>query len=641
MKRFLGWHHIVDRLLHVAIVALALLFAFLLRFDFSLSPADVHDLLIALCVAVVIKPVVFHFSGLHKGWRQYVESGDLARIFISNIAASMTFAGVTFLIAGAGFPRSVYFIDFVLALLLTGGIRFIVYFIQQNIREAHTRPHGKRILIHGLGESAFSLVREIQSKPASEYEVVGFLDDDPVNLKERSLGTRVLGTSRDAAQVVSQLRRAGTPVDEIVIATRSGKQRNVGEVLANCRASRIPCRTLPPLTEVLNGKPASSKIRNVSVTDLLGREPVQLEKGRIHSSIAGRSILVTGAAGSIGSEICRQIIKYGPCRLIAFDQAESDLYRLECELSRQGNGTEWVSVLGDMRNFDLLNNVISRYSVDSIFHAAAYKHVPMLEHHVGVGVHNNVIGTWNLARAAALNGVSNLLLISTDKAVNPTSVMGASKRVCELIVSSLSTSQFVSVPKCVAVRFGNVLGSNGSVVPLFQAQIESGGPVTVTHPDMRRFFMTIPEAVMLVLQASTMGTGSDVFVLDMGTQVRIVELAENMIYAAGLTPYEDIEIRFTGMRPGEKLYEELGLAGERIIDTHYDRIKLFKDPVLDWPKVGSWVAALQRVIDGGDAARIVDHLKTLVPEFQPDARWSEHRDVDLHHVRELASAHAG
>ena len=641
MRRFLGWHHIVDRLLHVAIVALALLFAFLLRFDFSLSPANVHCLLIGLCVAVAIKPVIFHFSGLHKGWRQYVESGDLGRIFVSNIAASMTFSGVTYLIAGAAFPRSVYFIDFILALLLTGGIRFMVYFIQQSLREAHTRPHSKRILIHGLGESALSLVREIQSKPASEYEVAGFLDDDPLNLKERALGIRVLGTSRDAAQVVSQLRRAGTPVDEIVIATGTGKQRSVGEVLANCRASRIPCRTLPPITEVLNGKPASAKIRNVSVTDLLGREPVQLEKGRIHSSIAGRSILVTGAAGSIGSEICRQIIKYGPSRLIAFDQAESDLYRLECELSKQGNGAEWVSVLGDMRNFDLLSNVMSRYSVDSIFHAAAYKHVPMLEHHVGVGVHNNVIGTWNLARAAALNGVSNLLLISTDKAVNPTSVMGASKRVCELIVSSLSTSHFLTVPKCVAVRFGNVLGSNGSVVPLFQAQIESGGPVTVTHPDMRRFFMTIPEAVMLVLQASTMGTGSDVFVLDMGTQVRIVELAENMIYAAGLTPYEDIEIRFTGMRPGEKLYEELGLAGERIVDTHYDRIKLFKDPILDWPEVGAWVADLQRVIADGDAARIVDHLKTLVPEFQPDARWSEHRDGDLHPARELASAHAG
>ena len=341
------------------------------------------------------------------------------------------------------------------------------------------------------------------------------------------------------------------------------------------------------------------------------------------SSIAGRSVLVTGAAGSIGSEICRQVLRYGPSRLIAFDQAESDLYRLECELRDQSRGvTEWITYLGDIRDFEQLSDLIRRYEVDSIFHAAAYKHVPMLEHHVVQGVRNNVLGMWNVVRAASQHHVSNLLLISSDKAVNPSSVMGATKRVCELIVSALPTSGFAWVPNCVSVRFGNVLGSNGSVVPLFQMQIEAGGPVKVTHPDMCRFFMTIPEAVMLVLQASTMGTGSEIFVLDMGKPMKIVELAENMIYAAGLIPNKDIEIQFTGVRPGEKLYEELGSVGERIMPTYHERIKIFSDPVPGWASIDRWVGELERILDDRRAAGVVEHLKDLIPEFHPDARWS-------------------
>ena len=620
MKRILGWHHIVDRLLHIAIVAGSLVIAFLLRFDFSLSRSDVHGLTAGLLIAIVVKPVVFQFFGFHKGWRKYFETGDLLRIAAGNAAASIVVAAAVYVIVGRAFPRSVLLIDFGLALLLTGAIRFAVVFSQEIERGHGTHPHSKRILIHGLGEGAISLLREIQSNPVSEFEVAGFLDDDPRNSREHIMGAPVLGSSCDAARIATRMRNAGTPIDEIVITRNGGNGRGIAEVLANCRASGVTCKALPPLTEVLNGQSVKSQIRNVSLTDLLGREPVQLEKDRIHASIAGRSILVTGAAGSIGSEICRQIIKYGPSRLIAFDQAESDLYRLECELSGQGNGTAWVTVLGDIRNFGLLNQVMHEYAVDSIFHAAAYKHVPMLETNVAVGVHNNVMGAWNLARAAAQNGVANLLLISSDKAVNPSSVMGATKRVCELLVSSLSTSPFANVPKCVAVRFGNVLGSNGSVVPLFQAQIEAGGPVTVTHPDMRRYFMTIPEAVMLVLQASTMGTGSDVFVLDMGSQMRIVDLAENMISAAGLVPGKDIEIRYTGVRPGEKLYEELGIGSERTLPTSHDRIKIFRDPSCEWSRISRWITVLDRILERRDADHVVEHLCELVPEFHPDAR---------------------
>ncbi len=333
----------------------------------------------------------------------------------------------------------------------------------------------------------------------------------------------------------------------------SATGREMREALANCRAARLPCKTVPGVEELLNGRVSTAQVRNMSVHDLVGRKPVRLDEEPVVASIAGHSILVTGAAGSIGSELCRQLARFQPACLVALDQAESDLFRLENEIREKFPRLELVATVGNIRETDRLAEVMERHRVERIFHAAAYKHVPMMESHVIEAVRNNIVGTWNLMRTAGRRNVRSLLMISSDKAVNPVCVMGATKRVCERIVSARSSPQL----KGVSVRFGNVLGSSGSVVPIFQAQIAAGGPVKVTHPEVRRYFMTAGEAVSLVIQASANSQGAEIFVLDMGDPIRIVDLAENMIRLAGLVPYEDIEIQFTGLRPGEKLVEEI------------------------------------------------------------------------------------
>ena len=348
-------------------------------------------------------------------------------------------------------------------------------------------------------------------------------------------------------------------------------------------------------------------MRNPSVQDLLGRQQVRLDEAHVQASIAGRSVMVTGAAGSIGSELCRQVARFKPACLVAFDQAESDLFRIENELRERYPELELVIALGNIRETDRLSEVLQRHGVESIFHAAAYKHVPMMESHVLEAVRNNVLGTWNLVRAARGQNVRSLLMISSDKAVNPICVMGATKRVCERIVSARWPGN--GQTKCVSVRFGNVLGSNGSVVPIFQAQIAAGGPIKVTHPEARRFFMTISEAVSLVVQASTRSEGSEIFVLDMGEPIRIVDLAENMIRLAGKVPYEDIDIQFTGLRPGEKLIEEIRGKSEGLLPTSMEKMHVIREQPLVWDRIDGWIDELKDLIAERQEREIIAHLQ--------------------------------
>jgi FlaA1/EpsC-like NDP-sugar epimerase len=373
--------------------------------------------------------------------------------------------------------------------------------------------------------------------------------------------------------------------------------------------------------ELLSGKVLTSQIRDVSLEDLLGRDPIRLDETLIRTSLEGRSVMVTGGGGSIGSELCRQVAAFEPSRLVIFERAESDLFRIHLELAAKFPKLEIVQQIGDIRELASVQQAIERYEVQSIFHAAAYKHVPMMEEHLLEAIRNNILGTNNVVQAACRAGVSDFLMISSDKAVNPTNIMGLTKRVAELIVSSLPTPAEGATTKCVSVRFGNVLGSNGSVVPLFRQQIAAGGPVTVTHPDMRRYFMTIREAVQLVLQASTMGKGSEIFVLDMGEPVSIVSLARNMIRLSGHEPDVDIEIRFTGLRPGEKLFEELALEGEDHVPTYHQKIKIFRGSRNDAAAMDVWIAELERLAAEGAEAAIIAHLKSLVPEYTPMGRW--------------------
>lgn len=610
-----------DWVCHLAIVALAVSTAFLLRFDFLIPPAVLPIFKRALLVALVTKAVAFQFGGFYRGLKQFAGIPDLFRILVGNIVGSALLAAVTWLWIGPAMPRSVLVADAILCFGGTTLLRFAVkirneYFVRPAYPERR-----KGILIYGAGAGGTELLREIRSAPSAGYEVKGFLDDDPRKRRALILGVPVLGCGRDAAAVVARLNRNAPAVDEIIIAMPSATGRQMQEALANCRAARMPCKTIPGLGELLRGTVLSAQVRNVSVSDLLGRQPVQLEETRVRDRIAGRTVMVTGAAGSIGSEICRQVARCGPERLIIFDQAESELFRIESELIAKPAEFELVTALGDIRNPVRLAEVLSRYGVDSIFHAAAYKHVPMMESHVLEAAANNILGTWNVVREARRHGVEDLLLISSDKAVNPTNVMGATKRACERIVSAVPADR----TKCVSVRFGNVLGSNGSVVPTFQQQIAAGGPVRVTHPEVRRYFMTISEAVTLVLHASTLGKGSEIFVLDMGEPVRIVDLAENLIRLAGLIPYEDIDIQFTGLRPGEKLFEELTTDGENVLPTYHEKIKIFEDPPLPWEEVSSWLDRLQTLIAARREDAVLIHLKKLVPEYSQTGMQDEER----------------
>jgi FlaA1/EpsC-like NDP-sugar epimerase len=599
------------------IVTLSLKLALLLRFDFKPPQLESTLFLQALWILIPLKMSVFLFARFYRGWWEFVGVKDLLRVLWGNLAASLGFATVALLIVGPSFPRSLYILDFLLCFLFTGGARFAVRVYNDALVDELSKPGSKGLLIYGAGAAGRALLREIRSNPSLGYRVIGFLDDDPKKRNADILGLPVLGTGRDAAHIVDSYRNRSPKIEEIVIAMPSATGRQMWEALANCRAAGVACKTIPGISELLSGRVLSAQIRNISLEDLLGREQVQLEEGRIHESLSSRSVLVTGGAGSIGSELCRQIAYYGPERLIPFDQAESDLYKIDLELRQRFPSVNVVPEIGDIRDPLRIEEVICRHRVDSIFHAAAYKHVPMMENQVLEAVRNNILGTWNLAQAAQRNQVSRFLMISSDKAVNPANIMGLTKRVAELIVSGIQESGGGEETQFVSVRFGNVLGSNGSVVPLFQAQIAAGGPVTVTHPEVRRYFMTVREAVQLVLQASTMGNGSEIFVLDMGEPVRILDLATNMIRLAGFIPNEDIEIRITGLRPGEKLFEELMTRGENIQSTYHEKIKIFQGPRIKREYLDSWLLKAESLVKQRSEPALISHLQQLVPEYTP------------------------
>jgi FlaA1/EpsC-like NDP-sugar epimerase len=597
----------------VAVILVALITAYLLRFDFSVPRSEVPQLQHAVWIAVAAKMIVFHRAKLDRGWWRFAGIPDLARIFTANVTGSSVFVLVNYVIAGPSFARSVYCIDFLLCFLATAGGRFCVRLYHETVSCELLKPGRRGLLIYGAGRAGMTLLKEIQAMPSLGYEVFGFLDDAPLKRGAALLGVPVLGTGRDAARIVER-SKSSHPVDEVLIAMPAATGAQMQEALANCRAAGVPCKTIPGVGDLLTGRVLTGQIRNVEIGDLLGRKPVQLDESRIRSTIAHRSILVTGAGGSIGSELCRQLSRFEPAALVALDQSESTLFNIDLEIRRKHPSLRVVAALGDIRDHRRVEEVIRQHEIDSIFHAAAYKHVPMLQLQVLEAAQNNILGTRNVLHAAARNGVSEFLMISSDKAVNPVNVMGATKRVAELIVSSMtqSTTKFVSV------RFGNVLGSNGSVVPLFQEQIAAGGPVTVTHPEMRRYFMTISEAVQLVLQASTMGKKSEIFVLDMGEPVRIVDLARNMIRLSGRLPDEEIEIRYTGLRPGEKLSEELISDSESVLPTFHPKIKIFQSVRVNAEWLNKIIAELEVAIKLRDEKSVAALIQNLVPEYRPE-----------------------
>ncbi len=600
----------------MAAAALSYTFAFLLRFEFTIPPSVKEPFQAGLLIFVPLKGLVFGIYRLHATRWRMVGLFDLYRTTLANLTASAAACVITRFIVGPSFPISIYVMDAALCFLATAVMQISVRAYRELLLPNSEENDGRKsVLIYGAGAAGLMLSREVRSNLSLRTKIAGFLDDDVCKLGSFLSGIPVLGTGADAASLVARFSAEGKPVSEIIIAMPSATARQMRIAISHCRASGISFKTLPSLSELLSGN-ITPQIREVSPNDLLGREPVHINESRIGATISGESVLITGGCGSIGSELSRQVARFGPRKLVIFDQAESEMFMLAMDLRKRYPDLDLVTEIGDIVRPGRVRDVMMRHGVSVVFHAAAYKHVPLMEENITEAIENNVIGTYNVARAAHWNKAKKFVLISSDKAVNPTSIMGVTKRIAELVTSAIPLDGAPKTGAFVSVRFGNVLGSAGSVIPIFQRQIAAGGPVTVTHPDMRRYFMSISEAVQLVLQASAMGEEAEVFVLDMGEPVRILELARNMIRLAGLEPYEDIDIEITGLRPGEKLFEEIQLDGENILSTPHEKIRRLRSDAPNPRHVARWLERLRMLLIEANQEALKAHLLQLVPEYQ-------------------------
>ncbi len=601
-------------MLHLALWSCAFLGAFLLRFDF-----DVPDRYFALryvgwlLPVLVIRTVSFARLGLFAGLWRYTGAHDLESL-VMGTALSTALMAIGLLFGGfSDFPRSIVVVEFLLAISMVGGLRFSVRTLA---RMAADKAAGdrRRLLIVGAGDTGEQLLREITRTLASKYDAIAFADDDENKLDATIHGVPVLGTIDD---IPAMARR--NDIDDVIIAIPSANGKEMRRIVDICARCDVRVRTVPGLERLIDGRATVNQIRSVDIEDLLGRDAVQLDEDLINDMVRGRIVLVTGAGGSIGSELCRQVARFRPRGLILVEQAENALYYIHGELTQTVPDLPLEPVIADITDRGRLNWVFSTYQPDVVLHAAAHKHVPMMEYNPGEAIKNNVGGTMALVDAAHEHGVGRFVMISTDKAVNPTSVMGCSKRVAELYVQAQAQR---SETMFVTVRFGNVLGSTGSVIPLFKKQIARGGPVTVTHPDMQRYFMTIPEASQLVLQACSMGMTGEIFILDMGEPVTIVKLAEDLITLSGLRAYEDIEIEFTGIRPGEKLFEELSVNDENARKTRHPKIFVGNSPARDLAVVQRQLSSLLAKALEEEPFNLQGALRAVVPEFtfNDDAR---------------------
>jgi FlaA1/EpsC-like NDP-sugar epimerase len=588
--------------------------SFQLRFDFSMPADCLRLLLFAVPVWMVVKTTVFRIAKLDRGLWEYFAIGDLIRLAVFNLASSAVSCALIVFFGPGGFPRSVYFLDLLLCFTGTAGVRIGVWLIKDAILGDSPASHRKRTLIYGAGYAGSTLLKEIRNNPKLAYLVCGFLDDNAAKRGMRIDGITVLGGGETLESIVLDRH-----IEMILIGIPSASGRQMTRILGLCHDAGVECRTVPGLADVIEAHGLVGQIREVAVEDLLARTPVHLEEGLIRTAIEGKIVLVTGAAGSIGSELCRQIARFRPAGIVGFEMAESPLFEIDLEMRTWFPNVPFFPEVGNIRNRARLDEVLRHYKPRVVFHAAAYKHVPLMETHVFEAIENNVFGTCNLAMAAAENEVEEFVMLSTDKAVHPTSVMGASKRVAELLLQHMQNggTQFIMV------RFGNVLGSKGSVIPIFKKQISEGGPVKVTHPDMRRYFMTIPEACQLVLQASAIGEGGQICVLDMGQPVKIADLAKNLILLSGLRPHEDIKIEYTGIRPGEKLYEELSSLMEDTVPSQHEKVRIFVGRQIPDVDFLSWLDSLQRICDARDIGRLLIALKQIVVDYNPSMEFLE------------------
>ena len=595
-------------LLHdIAVASFAWVAAYLLRFNFAIPVEHVQHMLHAIIWIVPLQGGVFIAYGLYRGMWRFASVPDLKRILFAVVSASVIGAAVLFMLnTSILIPRSVLILDPVLLMLLMGGSRLAYRAWKEHKLYGMTLAQGNPVFVLGAGEAAIALVKDLAR--SKHWRVIGMLDDDKIMLGREIFGVKVLGA---ITKLDDLSERFG--VQHVIVAMPSAHHQKRRQAIETANNLGLEVLTVPAIDDLMSGKVSISQIRKVDVEDLLGRDVVELDSLGLHSLIEAHTVLVSGAGGSIGSELCRQIVKYKPNILICLDISEFALYQLEQELSALQLPTILVYKTCDVKNKIRIEHILAQYNPAVVFHAAAYKHVPMMENgNVWEALSNNVIGTHTLASACKAVGVKKFVLISTDKAVNPTNVMGASKRLAEMVCQGL---QDMLGTRFVVVRFGNVLGSSGSVIPKFREQIANGGPVTITHPEITRYFMSIPEAAQLVMQAGLMGNGGEIFVLDMGVPVKIADLAADMIRLSGLQ-LDEIKIEYVGLRPGEKLYEELLADDEHTMATPHEKLRIAQARTADTV----WVNKLLAWIEGAHSANerlIKTELAIWVEEYSP------------------------
>ncbi|MDD5428207.1 MAG: nucleoside-diphosphate sugar epimerase/dehydratase [Candidatus Omnitrophica bacterium] len=589
-------------LFHFCLIAAAYFFAFALRFDLNIPKEYITIFFKTLPVLIIAKLAVFYYFGIFEGLWRYVGMDDLWQIIKANCAATAVFfAGEVLMHGLQGFPRSVFIVDFVMCTSMISGVRFFTRLFRERYKPAGSKKQ-KKVVIVGAGEAGILALKEYRNNPGAG-EVVGFIDDDPVKHNATIRGVKILGGRIKIGDIID---RYG--VEEIVLAIPSAKGEVVRDILSYCEMPNVKVKIIPGIQKILNGE-LQVKPRDVKPEDLLGRETVVIDKSEISHYIKDKKVLVTGAGGSIGSEICRQIVHFKPKEIVLFDHNENDVYFLVIEFKTKYPKINVKTVIGDIGDVGLLKQTFSRYRPQIVFHAAAHKHVPLMEENPSAAVKNNVIGSRNLIYAANHYGAERFVLISTDKAVNPINVMGMSKRIAEMILQAKSAT---SKTKFMAVRFGNVIGSAGSAIPLFKKQIEEGGPLTITHREAERYFMSVSEAALLVLQAGAIGKGGELFILDMGEQIKMLEIAKNLVALSGLVIYKDIDVKFIGLRPGEKLSEELLLDKEKDKVTKHQKIYMSRSEKFNSAKLHSEVKELARLANIMDDAKIVSKMKELV-----------------------------
>ena len=611
----------------VLLLAAAFIGSYLIRFEFNIPLYFLSLLKRMLPWVVLAKLSCFYFFGLYRGMWRYTSIADLLNIIkASTVATLLIVSFILFKSRFIGHSRSVFLIDWCLTILFICGFRlsvrlFFEYFSKEQPSPtdflsafkllAKRKRDGKNLIIIGAGDCGEKIYREIHDNASLQYNVVGFLDDSQNKIGRTIHGIPVLGRIDDIRKFINKTR-----ADEALIAIPSANSQQMRDIVAKCKVSGIRFKTIPGMGELIDGKITVNAIREVAYRDLLGREVVKLDEEKIGAYLQGQCVLVTGAGGSIGSELCRQICRFRPKSLILYERAESPLYEIELELKQNFREVKVVTLLADVQDTKQLEKTFESYKPQTVFHAAAYKHVPLLELQPWKAIDNNIRGTANVVEVTNKYNVERFVFVSTDKAVRPANVMGASKRVAEILIQNQNGCG-TSHTRFMIVRFGNVVGSVGSVVPLFKKQIKKGGPVTVTHPEVTRYFMTIPEACQLILQAGSMGKGGEIFLLDMGTSIKIDDIARDLIRLSGFEPDVDIKIEYIGLRPGEKLYEELIIEGEGIVPTTHDKIMALKGAECDMHLLNGKIDELIKIGEDQKVEKIKAKLKEIVPEYNP------------------------